>query len=518
MSTQVEAAETRSRTRDLRDFISMLRRYWVGELLILLATIAVVAVFTALQPRVYSATASGLTQAASGESLSMALAGDTLAKSRAETYVRIATSDAVAKRAATALGAKGTGGLLGSIRANLPSGTAVIEITASANSPDEAAKLANVWVQALADQVKELEAPKDGINDAALSFAPLAAARAPYLPSSPNLQSAFMLALAAGLALAFVYGLLRNHFDRKVRSVAQIEALIDAPVIGIVPSSDLFGERLRVVDQPESDTRQLFAITEALRELRTNLSYVNVDRPPRVIVITSSIPGEGKSTLASNLADAIAAASSNVVLIDCDLRRPTQSGIYSLRGGVGLTDVLSGRLSINDAMQAPGNDPHLRVLGSGRIPPNPSELLGSRTMKELVEALAEVATVILDAPPVLSVTDAAVLSTIADGVVLTVAAKQVTSEQLEKSFRGIVRVRGRVLGAVLNKVPSNGIDAYDYGYYRSDYYYTAKSDDEKPTAAEAATSEASDSTAGEMTEARDSARGERALARRRAAR
>lgn len=518
MSTQVEATEPRTRARELRDFISMLRRYWVGELLIVLAAIAVVAVFTALQPRVYSATASGLAQAASGESLSMALAGDSLAKSRAETYVRIATSDAVAKRAAEALGTKGGSGLLGHVRANLPSGTAVIEITASAGSPDGAAKLANVWVQALADQVKELETPHNGINDAALSFAPLAAARAPYLPSSPDLQAALMLALVAGIALAFVYGLLRSHFDRKVRSVAQIEALIDAPVIGTVPASDLFGDRLRVVAQANSDTRQLFAITESLRELRTNLSYVNVDKPPRVIVITSSIPGEGKSTLASNLADAIAASNSNVVLIDCDLRRPTQSGIYALRGGVGLTDVLSGRLSIHDAMQAPADDPHLRVLGSGRIPPNPSELLGSRTMKELVEALSEVATVILDAPPVLSVTDAAVLSTIADGVVLTVAAKQITSEQLEKSYRAIVRVRGRVLGAVLNKVPSNGIDAYDYGYYRSDYYYAAPNDDEKPTTAESATSEAVGQTGSTMTEAEDAPRGGRALTRRRAAR
>lgn len=518
MSTQTDATEGRSRARELRDFISMLRRYWVGEVLILLTTIAVVAVFTALQPRVYTSTASGLTKAAAGESLSMALAGDSLAKSRAETYVSIATSDAVAKRAAELLGNnRSVGDLLGHISASLPADTAVIQISASADTPAGSAKLANTWVRALADQVKEIETPQDSINETPISFVPLAGAREPYLPSSPNLQVALVLALLAGLSLAFVYGLLRSHFDRKVRTVAQIEALIDAPVIGTIPASDLFGDRKRIVDQSDDNTHQVFAISESLRELRTNLSYVNVDRPPRVIVITSSIPGEGKSTLTSNLADAIAASNSNVVVIDCDLRRPTQSGIYDLRGGAGLTDVLSGRISINDAMQAPTSDPHLRVLSSGRIPPNPSELLGSRTMKELVDALSEVATVILDAPPVLSVTDAAVLSTIADGVVLTVAAKQITSEQLEKSYRSIVRVRGRVLGAVLNKVPSNGIDAYDYGYYRSDYSYAAsdKSDESVSKESESVAEPTEHSTPTGLDETPETRRGERALARRR---
>lgn len=515
MSTQTEAAEGTSRRRELRDFISMLRRYWLGEVLIVLATVAVVAVFTALQPRIYTSSASGLTQAASGESLSMALAGDSLAKSRAETYVRVATSDAVAKRAVEILGNnRSIGDLLSHVTATLPADTAVIEISASADTPEGAAKLANTWIKALTDQVAAIETPSDAITDAPVSFVPLAAARPPYLPSSPNLQFALVLSLLAGLALAFVYGLVRSHFDRKVRTVAQIEALIDAPVIGTIPASDAFGDRKRIIDQSDDDSHQLFALTESLRELRTNLSYVDVDRPPRVIVITSSVPGEGKSTLASNLGDAIAAANSNVVIIDCDLRRPTQSGIFDIRGGAGLTDVLSGRISINDAMQAPTSDPHLRVLPSGRIPPNPSELLGSRTMKDLVGALAEVATVILDAPPVLSVTDAAILGTIADGVVITVAAKQITSEQLEKSNRTIVRVGGRVLGAVLNKVPSSGIDAYDYGYYRSDYYYAAADKKEESGSKNAAPDQDDDPTTGSLDETPRTRRGERALSRR----
>lgn len=472
MTSPTDTTENQSKGRDLRDFVRMIRRYWLGEAIIVLATIGLVAGFTALQPRVYQSTSTGLTQAAAGESLSMTFAGESLAKSRAETYVRVATSDAVAKRAQEILGTdRSVSDLLGKITATLPADTAIIEITASASSPEGAAKLANAWTTALSDQVKALESPEGSVGDPSIAFVPLANARPPYFPSSPNIQTALVLALLAGFALALVYALLRQHFDRRIRSVDQIERLLEAPVIGTVPASPALSDRKRVVEHDgTADSTQLFAISESLRELRTNLSYIDVDNPPKVIVVTSSIPGEGKSTLTANLADAIASGNANVVIIDCDLRRPMQSTLYNLRGGVGLTDVLSGRVALGDALQAPTASSHLRVLGAGRVPPNPSELLGSRTMRELIAALSGVATVILDAPPLLSVTDAAILGTIADGVVITVGAKQVTAEQLQKAYRSVTRVNGKVLGAVLNKIPPNGVDSHDYGYYRNDYY------------------------------------------------
>jgi capsular exopolysaccharide synthesis family protein len=474
MSAQPDTANVRPKTRELRDYVHVMRRYWLGAMLVLLITIGLVAIATALQPRVYESTATGLTQAATGDDLSMAFAGESLAKSRAESYVRVATSDAVAKKASAILETdRSIGSLLANVRATLPTGTAVIQITASGSTPEEAAELANAWTEALAQQVKELETPDGAIGDPALSFVPLATARAPYLPSSPNINAALALAVVAGLVLAFVYTILRHHFDRRVRTAAQIEAILGAPVIGTVPASDELRDRKRIVEHGDGgDAHELFAIAESLRELRTNLSYIDVDSPPRVVVMTSSVPGEGKSTLTANLADAIASSGTNVVVIDCDLRRPTQARLFGLRGGVGLTEVLGGRVALNDALQAPSSNPYLRVLGSGRVPPNPSELLGSRTMSELVRALSDVSLVILDAPPLLSVTDASVMSRIADGVVITVGAKQVTSDQLAKANQAIDRVKGRVLGAVLNKVPPNGIDAVDYGYYRGEYYYT----------------------------------------------
>ncbi len=476
MTVQPDALEPVSGGLNLREILKKVRRFWVGELLVLLATIAIVSLYTAAQPRVYQSTATGITQAASGESLSMAFAGESLAKSKTESYVQIAQSDAVAKRAAETLGdGQSPSSLLSRISANLPSDTAIIQITAKADTPEGAAKLANVWMQALSDQVKELETPEGSIGSAALTFLPLASARPPYLPSSPNLQIYLAIAALSGLVLALGYGLIRSYFDRRVRTVEQIESLLGVPVIGTVPESEALAERRRIVSEGANiESEELFAIAESLRELRTNLSYIDIDNPPRVIVMTSTIPGEGKSTLSSNLADAIAASERNVVIIDCDLRRPTQSILYGLRGGAGLTDVLSGRVALNDALQAPSNDPHLRVLASGRVPPNPSELLGSRTMKDLISAIGDVATVILDAPPLLSVTDAAIMSTIADGVVITVGAKQPTAEQLATAYRSVTRVNGKVLGVVLNRIPRSGADAKGYGNYRSNYYYRSE--------------------------------------------
>lgn len=479
MTVQPDALDPTPGGLNLRDLLKKIRRFWLGELAVFLGVVMLVALYTAMQPRVYQATATGITQAASGESLSMAFAGESLAKSRTESYVQVALSDAVAQRAAHALGkGQSPASLLSRISANLPSDTAVIQITAAASTPDAAAKLANVWMHALSDQVKELESTEAGVTPA-LSFLPLASARPPYLPAAPNLQVSIAIAVLVGLVMAVAYGLLRSYFDRRVRTVEQIEALIGVPVIGTVPESKALAERRRIADDVDMiGSEERFAIAESLRELRTNLSYIDIDDPPSVIVMTSTIPGEGKSTLTANLADAIAASERNVVVIDCDLRRPTQSQLYGLRAGVGLTDVLSGRVALNDALQAPSNDPHLRVLASGRVPPNPSELLGSRTMRDLVTALASVATVILDAPPLLSVTDAAIMSTIADGVVITVGAKQVTADQLATAHRSVVRVRGKVLGVVLNRIPRSGADAKGYGNYRSNYYYRADDADD----------------------------------------
>jgi capsular exopolysaccharide synthesis family protein len=180
------------------------------------------------------------------------------------------------------------------------------------------------------------------------------------------------------------------------------------------------------------------------------------------------MPSEGQSTVTANLAVTMAAAGENVVVVDGDLRRPTLVDVFDLVPGVGVTDVLSGAARLEDVLQRWGALPNLAVLGSGRVPPNPSELLGSKAMESLLQTLAEDAIVLIDAPPLLPVTDAAVLSRVSDGAIIVVRTGKTTQDQLGKSLGNLQKVRGRILGSVLNYVPMSGRDAYSYyGTYQS---------------------------------------------------
>jgi capsular exopolysaccharide synthesis family protein len=192
---------------------------------------------------------------------------------------------------------------------------------------------------------------------------------------------------------------------------------------------------------------------------------MDVDNPTRVVVVTSPLPGDGKSTVAANLAAALAAAGSSVVLIDGDLRRPVVAESFGLVEGVGLTDVLVGQVNMEDALQEVNGMSRMRVLSAGRIPPNPSELLGSESMARLLAKLAESHTVVIDAPPLLPITDAAVLTAVADGALIVISSRRTLDTQLRDSIRLIEKVQGKTLGVVFNRVTKRDSTAGYYGEY-----------------------------------------------------
>jgi capsular exopolysaccharide synthesis family protein len=197
---------------------------------------------------------------------------------------------------------------------------------------------------------------------------------------------------------------------------------------------------------------------------------MNIDNPPRVIVITSSLPGEGKSVIAMNLASSLAASGTRVVLVDADLRRPTLIHKLGLVDGAGLTDVLVGRAKRADVLQSVGRTGNLQVMGPGSLPPNPSELLGSDTMQNLLNELSQVAMVIIDAPPLLPVTDAVILTARTDGAIVVARAGETKTDQLSSALEHISRIGGKSLGLVLNSIPLRGLSGQDYGYQYQGYY------------------------------------------------
>ncbi|TYP52418.1 capsular exopolysaccharide synthesis family protein [Thermosediminibacter litoriperuensis] len=207
-------------------------------------------------------------------------------------------------------------------------------------------------------------------------------------------------------------------------------------------------------------------VSEAFRVLRTNLHFSGIDRPLRKVMITSSIPGEGKSTIVSNLAVCIANTGSKVLLVDADLRRPQIYKFFLLENYKGLSNLLAEDLPLDTVVNTTKVE-NLHVITSGPVPPNPAEVLGSAKMKKFLDEVASVYDMVLiDAPPVNSVADASILSALVDGVILVVEESSTEREAAIAAKQQLEKVNARILGVVLNKVKQK-----DGGYYYYYYYY-----------------------------------------------
>jgi len=205
-------------------------------------------------------------------------------------------------------------------------------------------------------------------------------------------------------------------------------------------------------------------VSEAFRNLRTNVHYTNIDREIRVIQITSPVQGEGKSTITSNYAVTLAQSGKRVVVVDCDLRRPQLHKIFALKNTNGLSNVLVGDHAMETNLRET-KVPNLYVLTSGPIPPNPSEMLDSKRMKELVQSLKDhFDTVIFDSPPILPVTDGLVLSQIADGTMVVVSLGKTEKEALRKTIDSLENIDANILGTVLNNASIKSGYYYNYEY------------------------------------------------------
>ncbi|HEX8491225.1 MAG TPA: polysaccharide biosynthesis tyrosine autokinase [Pyrinomonadaceae bacterium] len=309
-------------------------------------------------------------------------------------------------------------------------------------------------------------------------------------PRVRNIMVAFMLALAAGIGLAF----LLDYLDDTLKSVEDVDRYIHVPALALIPSNSR-ERRLkgRVAGSgPPADGSETTAlaliddvrspIAEAYRHLRTSLLLSSAGQPPRTILVTSSQPSEGKTTTAVNTAVMLAQTGADVLIVDCDLRRPRIHAHFGVPNVRGVTNYLSGDSELEAVMQAYDKLPNLKLMTSGPVPPNPAELLGSDEMRKLVGTLSERFThVVIDSPPAISFTDAAILSTLVDGVMLVVHGGKSSRAVVRRAKQQLLDVGAHIFGVVLNNVKLESHNYY-YGGYYSDYY----TDDEPgPDAADA---------------------------------
>jgi succinoglycan biosynthesis transport protein ExoP len=304
--------------------------------------------------------------------------------------------------------------------------------------------------------------------------------RLPKTPIGPqrlrNILIAFLLSLGAGIGLAF----LLDFLDDTVKTVDDVDRYLHLPALALIPASRDRGRLIGIGATPttgSADTTALAMvhdarspIAESYRHLRTSLLLSSAGQPPKTILVTSSQPSEGKTTTTINTAFMLAQTGAEVLVVDCDLRRPRLHAHFDAPNTKGLTNWLSGETDIENLMQTLPTQPNLKFLTSGPVPPNPAELLGSDEMRRLLGILSErFSHIVIDSPPAISFTDASILSTMVDGVVLVVHAGRSSRAVVRRAKQQLLDVGAHIFGVVLNNVKLETQDYYYSGYY-SGYY------------------------------------------------
>jgi capsular exopolysaccharide synthesis family protein len=450
---------------DLRDYIRLLRRGWPVVVALILAGTAAGVGLTLATTKVYQADVQVFVGTSSTASAADLNQGNTFTQDRVQSYTSIATSPKVTTPVIEQLHLSLTDAQLAAkISADAPLNKTLVNLHVTDNDPRTSAKLAN----AVGDQFDKVVQQVEARNADGTSVVVLTTIHPATTPTSP-IKPSPIINIGLGLVLGLLVGVgiivLRDVLDNTIKGPSDFTEL-DVPVLGTVPFDK------RAAQAPISFRKDPHSLrSEAYRQLRTNLQFVNIDKTPRVIAVTSAIPGEGKSTTAMNLAAALAEAGHRVVLIEADLRRPTIAKTLGLVSEVGLTTVLIGQTTLDDALQNAGRN--LAVLTSGPVPPNPSELLTSAHARTLIATIAERADfTIIDTAPLLPVADAAEIATIAEATLIVHRPGKTTREQALRSIGALEKVGERPVGVVLNMV-TKGSGRYDY---EQNYYYSYRPD------------------------------------------
>lgn len=450
----------------VQDYLRVLREQWLIVVSAVVVALVAAGAVWFLRPPEYTAQFTMYVSAQAADTAETAFQGAQLSQQRVTSYVELVSSTRVSREVIEKLGLTGTPEEVAQqITASSTLDSVLIDVAVTGRSPEQVAAMANTVGDVFTGLVDELERPATRGAVPPVAVRVVQPATVPTAPSSTGLPVTLALGLLAGLAVGVGGALARNALDTSLKSLEQLRGAANAPNLGAIAyDSDVPKRPLTVHEEPQSPR------TEAFRQLRTNLQFVDVDNPHKVIVVTSSLPGEGKTTTLCNLAIALASAGSKVLVIEGDLRRPKIADLLGLERAVGLTSILAGRVRVEQAVQ-PWAGGAFDVLASGPLPPNPSELLGSQHMKVvLTELRAQYDVVLIDSPPLLPVTDAAAVAPATDGAILVCRFKETTRDQVTAAVEALDAVSARVLGTVFTMVPNTGPRAYAQynAYYRTD--------------------------------------------------
>lgn len=438
----------------IRDYLTALRRRWVVVVAAVVLCLVGALALTAATDPVYRAQTTSFVTMGAGDGSGTLLQGSQFALQRVSSYTDVIDSPAVLEPVIAELGLDATvAELRASVDAVSPANTVLIDISVTGDDPAEAAAVANAVTERFGTVIEQLETPREGGPSPVKVTVTIPAAE-PSAPVTPRPLLNLVLGLALGLGLGAGAALLRDQLDTSVRSADEITRLTSAGPLGMVSVDPHASRRPLVALDPGN------AHAEAYRTVRTNLQFVDVDNPPRRIVVTSAVQGEGKSTTACNLAVTLAQGGRRVCVVDADLRRPRVADILGVEGAVGLSNVLAGQHTVGEVLM-PWHDGLLTVLPAGTTPPNPSELLGSRHMSDLLSTLSAAFDVlVIDSPPVLPVSDAVILARATDGALLVVRHGSTSRDQVAASVAALQAVGAGLVGTVMTFVPRRRGRAY----------------------------------------------------------
>jgi capsular exopolysaccharide synthesis family protein len=442
-----------------REYLRSLRRGWLLVLVGLLLGSGAASAFVATATPQFQATTQLFVSTPGASGVADAVQGSQFSQQRVTSYAQLLEGRDLAKAVIARLGLEASADdLMEQIEATAVPETVLLDVTVTDPSPERALAIARVLAREFGARVTRLETPA-GASTSPVKVEVVTTPELPDRPSSPDIPRTLAVGSVLGLLLGLSMAAARARLDTKVRDDDSVADAVGAAVIGSVVADPRLG-RSHVMAAHDTSPA-----SEALRHIRANLQFLRVDHPPRVIMVSSPLAEEGKSTLAVNLAVSLAEAGRTVALVEADLRRPQATRYLGLVAGAGLTNVLNGSAALDDVLQH--RQDGLVVLASGPTPPNPSELVASEAMARLLADLRNrVDIVLVDAPPLLPVADAVGLAPLTDGVLVCARYGRTRAEHLQLARSILDRVGATTLGAVLTLVPprARAVTSFSYGY------------------------------------------------------